>query len=294
MVKRAFLVGILFVAIQATPAYADDASPAQILQTLNYQKGHIEIVGSDAAIDLSPDFLYLDPKDGTTLLTKVWNNPPDAVGSIEGMIVPAGVDLTQAEGWGIVLVYENSGHVSDSDAASINFDELLDQMKKDTNDNNDARTKAGYQPIMLLGWAQPPHYDSPSKTIYWAKRMRFGNDAVDTINYFIRALGRTGVLDLNVVASSEQLDLINAKAPQLMSMVSFKPGSQYADYQEGSDNTAAYGLAGLIAGGVLVKAGFFKGLLLMLAGFWKAIAIGAVAVFAGIGRVLKKRAGSSS
>jgi uncharacterized membrane-anchored protein len=77
-------------------------------------------------------------------------------------------------------------------------------------------------------------------------------------------------------------------------MVSFKPGSQYADYQEGSDNTAAYGLAGLIAGGVLVKAGFFKGLLLMLAGFWKAIAIGAVAVFAGIGRVLKKRAGSSS
>lgn len=294
MVKRALLVGFICVAIQATPAIADDQTPEQILQSLHYQKGHIEIVAGGATIDLGPDFAYLDPKDGTTFLTKVWNNPPDSVGTIEGMIVPTGVDLTRAEGWGVVLEYENSGHVSDSDAASINYDELLDRMKKETNEGNDARTKAGYQPILLLGWAQPPHYDAASKTIYWAKRMRFGDDSLETINYYIRALGRTGVLDLNVVASSEQLDLVNAKAPQLISMVAFKPGNQYADYQEGSDNTAAYGLAGLIAGGVLVKAGFFKGLLLLVAGFWKVIAIGAVAAFAGVGGAIKKRFSRSS
>jgi uncharacterized membrane-anchored protein len=52
----------------------------------------------------------------------------------------------------------------------------------------------------------------------------------------------------------------------------FKPGSGYGEFNSGSHRVAEYGLAGLIAGGVLLKAGFFKALLVGLAALWKPIA----------------------
>ena len=66
----------------------------------------------------------------------------------------------------------------------------------------------------------------------------------------------------------------------ILSMVEFNKGNTYAEFDSSVDKAAAYGLAGLIAGGILTKAGFFKGLLLLILGFKKAIAIGALAVVA--------------
>jgi uncharacterized membrane-anchored protein len=282
MIWRAFLAGILAAATLTSPAQAQQSSPAAVLKSLNFQHGHIELMGGIAALDLNDRYAYLDPKDTETFLTKVWANPPGAGSGTEGMLIPANADPLSADGWAVVLVYENDGHVSDSDASSINFDDLLSQMKKQTSDDNDNRVKKGYPAIELLGWAQPPHYDAAAKTIYWAKRLRFGNNQEETLNYFIRVLGRTGVLDLNVIASASQLARINGEAAGLMNVVSFKPGSRYADYNAGSDHTAAYGIAGLIAGGVLLKAGFFKGLIALAAAFWKVSAVAVLGALAAV------------
>jgi uncharacterized membrane-anchored protein len=268
-------------------AMAEDASPTELARSLHYQKGHFDIAGGVVQIDVGDPYAYLSPEDATILLTKIWGNPPDAASGIEGMIVPTDVDLESNEGWAVVLDYENSGHVTDSDAASINYDDLLRDMQKTTIEGNDARVKAGYEPIQLLGWAEPPHYDSAHKTVYWARRLRFGEQQDETINYNMRVLGRTGVLDMDVIAGASQLPMVNAKAPALMSIATFKPGSLYSDYRAGSDHTAAYGVAGLIAGGVLVKAGFLKGLIALLAASWKIIAIAGVALFGAIGAKLK-------
>jgi len=91
-----------------------------------------------------------------------------------------------------------------------------------------------------------------------------------------------------VVASASQLARINSEAAGLMNVVSFKPGSRYADYTAGSDHTAAYGIAGLIAGGVLLKAGFFKGLIALLAPFWKAAAVAVVGALAAVKGFFKR------
>jgi uncharacterized membrane-anchored protein len=259
-----------------------------VLKTLNFRHCHIELMGGIAALDLTDRYTYLDPKDSETFLTKVWANPPGSGSDTEGMLFPANADLLSPDAWAVVLAYENDGHVSDSDASSINFDDLLSQMKKQTSADNDDRVKKGYPAIELLGWAQTPHYDAAAKTIYWAKRLRFGASQEETLNYFIRVLGRTGVLDLNVVASASQLARINSEAPGLMNVVSFKPGSRYADYTAGSDHTAAYGIAGLIAGGVLLKAGFFKGLIALLAPFWKAAAVAVVGALATVKGFFKR------
>jgi uncharacterized membrane-anchored protein len=89
----------------------------------------------------------------------------------------------------------------------------------------------------------------------------------------------------------EQLAEVQERMPEVMSMVNFTAGNRYADYQQGNDKVAEYGLAALILGGVAAKAGLLKGLLVLLAASWKFIAIAAVAVggfFARFFRKMKK------
>jgi uncharacterized membrane-anchored protein len=241
--------------------------------------GTITLEGGQARVVVAEGFAYLDKADTMTLLTELWGNPPDAVTGALGAIVPKDVSVLAPESWAAIITYENDGHVADDDAESINYDDMLKEMQDATVAENDERVKAGYQAISLVGWAQKPTYDKAEHKLHWAKHLRFGGDA-NTLNYSIRALGRTGVLQVNVVADMKQLPDINKQVPKLLSMVSFDEGNRYADFQEGTDPVAAYGLAALVAGGVAAKAGLLKGLLVFLAASWKFIAIG-VAVLGG-------------
>jgi uncharacterized membrane-anchored protein len=93
---------------------------------------------------------------------------------------------------------------------------------------------------------------------------------------------------LNVVDSIDHLDRIGKLTPTLLTMASFNSGKTYGDYNSSSDHTAEYGIAGLIAGGVLLKAGFFKALLVGMAALWKPIALGVVALGAGIAKIFRR------
>ena len=101
------------------------------------------------------------------------------------------------------------------------------------------------------------------------------------LNYDIRVLGREGILEVSIMSVMPQFNDIKAKAPGILSIVDFTEGNRYADYKKG-DKIAEYGIAGLIAGGVLLKSGFFKVALLFLVKAWKLVAVGVVAIIAGI------------
>ena len=237
---------------------------------------------------MTPNFRYLSPSDTKRFLVEVWGNPPDAAEGTLGAIVPANVDLLGGRGWAIIITYDDSGHVSDDDAAGIDYDQLLKDMQKDTRDNNEARKKQGYEAIELVGWAKPPYYDKQAKKLYWAKRLKFETAADETLNYSIRALGRAGVLELTVVASMQELAVVDGRIDEVLGMVAFSPGSTYAEFSPGVDKVAEYGIAGLIAGGILAKAGFFKFLIAGLIALWKPIAVGAVIFFGAIGSFIRR------
>lgn len=101
-------------------------------------------------------------------------------------------------------------------------------------------------------------------------------------------LGRRGVLVLNAVAGMSQLSEIERATPQILAMVDFKAGERYADFQPSSDKYAAYGLAGLVAGGVAAKAGLFKVLIAGLLAAKKFVIIGLVAAGSFIAKLLGK------
>ncbi|HWA27817.1 MAG TPA: DUF2167 domain-containing protein [Lacunisphaera sp.] len=250
---------------------------------LKYQQGTVVLAQGLAKIALPANYRYLDPADSETVLTKFWGNP-SGKGSL-GMIVPEGFDPLGDNNWAAILSFSEDGYVKDDDAAKINYDDLLKQMKKDVAESNPEREKAGYPSIELIGWAAPPRYDATTHKLYWAKELKFGGEKDHTLNYNIRMLGRRGVLVMNAVAGIDQLKQVEAATPALLAMTDFQEGHRYADFNDDTDKVATYGLAALVAGGVAAKAGIFKALWLGILAFKKLIIIGVIAIGSQLGKL---------
>jgi len=273
------LTGSLFAA--NPPAAAPDpaaelAARTKFASSLHYQTGTISLHDGLAKLALPAGYRYLGPADSETLLTKVWGNP-NGSGTL-GMIMPGDFDPLAGESWAVVVTFTEDGYVKDDEAAKINYGDLLKQMKEGTHEANEERVKAGYPAVELVGWATPPRYDAASHKLYWAKEIKFGDEADHTLNYNIRMLGRRGVLVLNAIATMGQLKQVEAAAPTLLTMIDFQEGHRYADYKDGTDKVATYGIAALVAGGIAAKAGFFKLLWVGILAFKKVIILGVIAL----------------
>ena len=261
-----------------------------LVKSMKFQQGEIELRGGLAKLTVPKEFNYLGPDDAETVLVKLCGNPPSPEKSL-GLLIPAGLSPLATNCWVVTIDYSEDGYVKDDDASKINYDDLLKKMQKGIEENNKARQEEGYPAITLVGWAAPPHYDSATHKLYWAKQLKFGDEPADTLNYSIRMLGRKGVLELNAIASVDQLSEIDRQTPQILSMVDFKEGNRYTDFDPKVDKVATYGIAALVAGGALaaaVKLGFFKALLVGLLAAKKFIVIGVIALVAFVKKFFKR------
>ena len=258
-----------------------------LIKSLHLQRGNVAIGDGLATLRLTNGFVYIDAADTRTFLTRVWENPPSAAEGTLGMLLPTDVSPLTAEGWGVIVTFHKSGYVNDDDAEKIDYPKLLGEMQEAVRQASAERVKQGYEAYELLGWARQPYYDRKEKKLYWAKRLRFGSATEETLNYEIRILGRNGVLSLNAVGDMSALARIDRAAPDILGMVAFNQGHTYAEFNPSVDEAAAYGVAGLIAGGLLTKAGFFKGLIVLLLASKKLVAVGLFALFAGLWGAIK-------
>lgn len=293
MLKK--LLYVLAIAVAAiAPVWAADGSgdPAagqgmtkeQFMASLHFKTGKIKLPNGIATLDMPPSFRYLGPDDSERLLEDAWGNPPDD--KPLGMIFPADVSPLSDEGWGVVITYQEDGHVKDDDANKIDYNDLLKKMTADTADANEERIKKGYPSMLLAGWAEQPHYDSASHKLYWALNLKTGNASVNTLNYKIRVLGRKGVLVLNAIAGMNQLPVIKTEMQNVIGFTDFTPGNRYADFNSHTDKVAEYGIAALVAGGIAAKMGLFAKLIAVLIAAKKAVLVALVAVAGGIRKLL--------
>ncbi len=248
-----------------------------IASSFTYQSGAIELGDGIARLQVPDGFKYLDPQQSKTVLEDIWGNLPSET---LGMLFPAEYGPLDDETWAIEISFSKEGYVDDSDAADIDYDDLLEQMQESTEKANAVREQMGYEPVTLIGWATAPHYDTQSKKLYWAKEAQFGSSETNSLNYNIRALGRRGVLVLNAIGTMDQLPVIEQRIQPVIGSVNFTEGNTYADFDPEIDHVAAYGVGGLIAGKVLAKTGFFA----LLAKGWKLILVGLIAV----GAIIRK------
>ena len=283
----AFLVGTAALAQDET-ASAPTAQQQVLLakarafwDSLDRQTGKITLGSELVTLDVPDDFYFLGPRDAERVLVDLWGNPPGD--KPLGMLLPADRTPFDGDAWAVLIEYTDDGHVSDADAAGIDYGKLLTEMQQDARDSNPERVKEGYEPIELVGWAEPPHYDASTRKLYWAKELRFGDNPDTTLNYEIRALGRTGTLDMTFIADADQLAEINDKREAVLSMGQFNQGNRYEDFDSSIDKVAAYGIGALIAGKVAAKAGLFAAGLLLLKKFGVLLLVG----LAAIGRKIK-------
>lgn len=271
---------LLSSSLSAAPAAAT-ADPAELVRqfnaSLHYQTGDVAVGAAHATLHLGDGFRYLPATDTRRVLEELWGNPPDD--SVLGMLVPGGLEITDENSWAVVLTYSEDGYVSDAEAAKIDYNELLKTMQEDTAGANEEREAAGYGRVELVGWASPPRYDAEQKKLHWAKELAFSGSDQHTVNYDIRALGRSGYLSLNAVGGMGDLAGIQHGMQKVLGMVEFDAGHRYADFNESTDQVAGYGLAALVGGVAASKMGLFAKLGILLLKFKKLL----ILAVAGIG-----------
>jgi uncharacterized membrane-anchored protein len=173
--------------------------------------------------------------------------------------------------WFSIFDFEAIGYVRDDE--KLDPDAILQSLKEGNAAGNEERKKRGLPSIYLEGWFVTPHYDLQTKRLEWATKLRNAGGEI-VVNYKIRILSRSGVMNAILVTGPTTLDNDIRAFKTALTGFSFEPGERYSEYRTG-DKIAEYGLTGLIVGGAAAAAA--------KTGLFKVIGKFAIVIFAGLG-----------
>lgn len=224
-----------------TQAYLDS-----IDASYTYQTGAVPIAGV-ATLTLPPTYKFLDAAQSKQVMVDLWGNPPSVAEDMIGMIFPVDAGVYD-DGFAFAIEYDSLGYVSDADADAIDYTLMLKDMMKEDSLEEIQRSAEGYDPLVLVGWADPPHYDKTHKALHWAQELDRMDSSAHVLNYNIRVLGRRGMLLLNAMGTMDHLDSVKTAIPTLLDMIAFDDGNRYDQFNPATDKVADWSIAGLIDG----------------------------------------------
>jgi uncharacterized membrane-anchored protein len=289
LVVAGLLTAVPAAAQQPQPSAQEQAQAKKmraILESLHPVSGDVTLPAANAMLHLGKDFYYLPPDEARKVIVDAWGNPSRVAEGVLGIVFPTGKTFLD-DTWGAAITYEGSGYVTDKDAQTADYDALLKQLQSGEDEINARRRQEGYPAQHLVGWAQPPSYDASSHSVVWAQNIAFDGQSDNSLNYDVRMLGRKGVLSLNMITAMSKLDETSIDAEKLARSADFTPGARYADFKSG-DDTAGYGIAGLVAAGLGVVAVKKLGLLAVILVFAKKFLVLIVAAFAALGAKFRR------
>ena len=251
-----------------------------VTNSFTYQTGEVLLDGEFAQLHVPAGYKFLNAEQSNTVLVDLWGNQPTATLGL--LFIEDQGPLTDNFSYAIEVSFSEEGYIEDDDAEDIDYDDLLEEMQGDIAGGNAQRKELGYSTVEFVGWASTPFYDSEHKKLHWAKELMFEGQETATLNYDVRILGRKGVLSLNVIGDIDALPKVKEDIDEILSSAEFTEGNKYDDFNPDIDKIAAYGIGGLIAGKMLLKAGF-------LAKFGKIIVVGVIAAIAGVRKFFGKK-----
>jgi len=278
MLKRFFLTALLVAPLVALGAQEGQDTGAQI-RALNWHVGpSSEAVAGKATLKTPDnDTLFIDEANTKKFLQLTGNIPEDG-----NFVV-----LNKKDSWWATFSFSPMGYVKDDE--KIDADAILKTIRDSDAAGNEERKRLGLPPLYTEGWYILPHYDTQTKRLEWGIKLR--SEGKINLNYTIRLLGRTGVMNATLVSSPESLDADVASFKATLAGFDFNQGERYSEFKQG-DRVAEYGLAALIAGGAAAVA-TKKGLWAVIGGFlaaaWKLVIAGIIALGAGLRSLFSKR-----
>lgn len=277
---RCFALAPIVIACLALVPIAVTHAQDDPYEELNWEFGPTEgAIGNKAEIHVPDGYAFLGAED-TKKFMEV--NENFASGK-EYVFAPD--DLS----WFAVFEFDPSGYVEDNE--TLDADSLLDSATRGTEAGNIERRKRGWGTMSIKGWRFQPRYDDQNNMLEWAILAQDDASQTDIINYNTRLLGRTGVMQVVLVADPETLGSSVVSLKQALSKYDFVAGERYAEFREG-DRVAEYGLAALIAGGaaaVATKKGFWAATVAFMLAAKKFVLVAVIGLFAWIGSLLKRK-----
>ncbi len=257
---------------------ADEADQGKSIRDLQWHSGPgADPIAAKAMLNVPADVMFIDEANSKQFLQMTGNIPDPG-----NFIV-----YSKKDKWWATFSFDPIGYVKDDE--KIDADDLLKTMKENESRSNEERRKLGFGELYTDGWYVPPHYDSATKRLEWGLKLHSAKDV--TLNYTIRLLGRTGVMDATLVSSPETLDADVRSFKAVLNGFDFNSGERYAEFRAG-DHVAEIGLGALVLGGaaaVAAKKGFFGAILAFLAAAWKVIAVAVLGVLAKIRSFFSKK-----
>lgn len=253
----------------------EEAHPfTKLVESLSWTTNGEAEIGHNATITV-PEGYRFTGSPGASQLMEFYGNLTN--GSELGYISPD--DFS----WFAMFKFSEVGYVKDDEKDDLDADKILEDLIQGQAEANSELSRRGMPILIIEGWQTPPFYNPETKNLEWAIRLRDSSGG-QVVNYRTKLLGRRGVMDVVLVCDEGQLPTVVPEYQKLLTGFAYKKEEAYASFQEG-DKIAEYGLTGLIVGGSLLAAAK-TGLLAKLGKFLKPIIIGAVAVFAGIAKLL--------
>ncbi|HEY4211771.1 MAG TPA: DUF2167 domain-containing protein [Steroidobacteraceae bacterium] len=247
------------------------------LRALNWVVGPKSVtIAGNSTLEIPDGYVFLDAAN-TSKFEELNENLSSGK---EVMIAPKNLS------WSAYLIFEGEGYVKDDE--KIDAPAILKSLQQATEDSNEERRRRGYRQIHVVGWAIAPAYNTTTKRLEWATRLRA--DESEGVNFSTKILGRKGYTSVVMATAPERIGPAVEDLNRIIGGYQFNAGDTYAEWRPG-EKVAEYGLAGLIVGGAAaaaVKTGLFKGLFKFLAAgiaaAWKFI----VVIVAALGGALKK------
>lgn len=278
MNTKSFLAALCLVPLVALGAQEGQDRGAQI-GALDWHTGpKTEAIAGKATLNTpDSDTLFIDAANTKKFLQLTGNIPSDG-----NFVV-----LNKKGNWWAAFSFSPMGYVKDDE--KIDADAILKTIQGGDAAGNEERKRLGLPALYTDGWYIPPHYDPQTKRLEWGVKLR--SEGHTNLNYTIRLLGRTGVMNATLVSSPETLDADVTAFKATLAGFDFNAGERYSEFKQG-DRVAEYGLAALIAGGaaaVATKKGFWAVIGGFLAATWKLVVAGVIALGAGLRSLISKR-----
>jgi uncharacterized membrane-anchored protein len=185
-------VAILWTMLASLPAFAQAAPPSEAARQAELNaawqaaskagtKGPADITLIDQAVLKLPAGYFFVPKaEGARALRALGNVIDDA--SFVGLVV----GTRQADQWIVVIRHIKDGYIKEDDAKNWNADDLLKNIREGVEEANKDRAARGFPEMQVVGWIEPPTYDTTSHRLVWSmlgKDKGQADDAPKNVKY---------------------------------------------------------------------------------------------------------------
>jgi uncharacterized membrane-anchored protein len=250
----------------------EEMNSLDLLSQLDWKKeGEYKLSPSNSSISLPKGYILALGKDAVTNYKRENGTSDDDIDAY------AYDDKELSDS--ILFHYYNSGYIPLDDWENLDSKALLDEITRNTKEDNKERLKNGSNELHVIGWIQEPTLNRDTHTVSWAIEADSGADE-HIVNAIALQLGREGYERINWITSKSSYVPSGGHLDAMLLAHNFDPEHRYTDYTIG-DKVAEYGIAGLVAatiGGTILKAGGF-------AIFFKKIA---AFILAGLGALIYK------